>query len=127
LTLTPTGSVSSDVDTPLCILDSRHDGSETRRAARTGFWLSLFRFQGAAGHLPLGGGARLSFWAQRTRRSDTPFSRVSTNRRNCGRERLAGCPRCVNVGRPETRLSRRRGCPGSSRTSIPPLRCSRSP
>jgi len=29
------------------------------RAARTGFWLSLFRFQGATGHTPEGVGAVL--------------------------------------------------------------------
>jgi len=41
--------------------DSRHRDDKRRDAARTGFWLSLFRFQGAAAHrTPRGRGVRLS-------------------------------------------------------------------
>jgi len=73
-------------------------GTTSPRAARTGFWLSLFRFQGATGHSPNGVGAGSRSDPRKLTHARSRFSPLGGSRqgRFGGKSTVAGAPERVN-------------------------------
>jgi len=106
----------------LCIFfDSRHRGRNCRDAARTGFWLSLFRFQGATAHKTLKGRGARPQSSPKSRpaaatalRFQSPGGRTSNNSRFVDRSQRSeaigpfrlSAGRSVNLARPKTPYDR---------------------